>query len=642
MTSNNSTPDERSFLKNTLTIIRHALFYAGSIGVFLVSLIAFLILFGIPTWRVFYVFEELIYLGEVDELLTLFMGNCFFLLLSGIGTYFAVKKVIRRLKKRRYKVKRLLRIFTIITLVFAIGFLIIIDYYNVEIYQYKRQNKIQVTIITQGHADVALRYTELYLKYYPLDAESYYIQALAYTQLNRLGDAMNAISKAEVLGLTFDRFLAGPRNLFSDLYNYSAFKTYASAKNITLIHGPVLGNVRPNNVSVWIRTTDEVNVSVRVSKFMNMSSPITSELERTNASRDFTAIIEVNGLENNTIYYYELNINGTTHSIIPTPSFKTAQTYGAGTQFKIGFGGGAGYNPPNERMWNTILTRDLQAFFFLGDNIYIDAPEVPETQRYCYYRRQSRPEYKNLTASTPIYAIWDDHDFGMDDCTSSLELDNPPWKLSVLDVFKENWVNPFYGNGSVNPGVFFNFTIGDVDFMMLDCRFYRQDPSEFDTPSMLGPGQKQWLFQTLNQTNGTFKVLVSSVPWAPGAKQVAFKAKDTWDGFPSEREEIFSFIEQNTIEGVILISADRHRSDAWRIERETGYPLYEFMSSKLTNLHTHNVLKESLFGYNEKQSFGLVSFDTLQADPEVTYQIVNIDNEVIHSLTLKKSDLTFS
>ncbi len=69
------------------------------------------------------------------------------------------------------------------------------------------------------------------------------------------------------------------------------------------------------------------------------------------------------------------------------------------------------------------------------------------------------------------------------------------------------------------------------------------------------------------------------------------------------------------VDGVILISADRHRSDAWKIERENGYDLYEFESSKLTNIHTHKIMLGALFGYNQKCSFGLLTFDTTKTDP---------------------------
>ena len=53
----------------------------------------------------------------------------------------------------------------------------------------------------------------------------------------------------------------------------------------------------------------------------------------------------------------------------------------------------------------------------------------------------------------------------------------------------DNWINPSYGGGEEQPGVWFDFSIGEVDFFMLDCRFYRTP----DVNTMLGPVQLQWL-----------------------------------------------------------------------------------------------------------------------------------------------------
>ena len=210
-------------------------------------------------------------------------------------------------------------------------------------------------------------------------------------------------------------------------------------------------------------------------------------------------------------------------------------------------------------------------------------------------------------------------------------------------VFRNNWNNPAYGGGEKQPGCWFDFSIADVDFFMLDGRYYRvkgrRQNVEVDNPSMLGRAQKQWLFEKLRNARGTFKVLASPVPWASGAKP-GRAGMDTWEGFKEERAEIFAFLARHKIDGVILISADRHRSDAWKIERASGYPLYEFESSRLTNIHTHGIMPGSLFGYNEKCSFGLLSFDTTASDPTVTYRIINIDNAVMHTLVLRKSQLT--
>jgi alkaline phosphatase D len=108
------------------------------------------------------------------------------------------------------------------------------------------------------------------------------------------------------------------------------------------------------------------------------------------------------------------------------------------------------------------------------------------------------------------------------------------------------------------------------------------------------------------------------------------KSLDTWDGFPEEREEIFRFIESEAIGGVVILAADRHRHDAWQIKRPNGYDLYEFMSSRLTNIHSHPILDhqtQCLFGVGGL-GYGRVTFDTTLPDPTITYEIVDAEKKV--------------
>jgi phosphodiesterase/alkaline phosphatase D-like protein len=53
-------------------------------------------------------------------------------------------------------------------------------------------------------------------------------------------------------------------------------------------------------------------------------------------------------------------------------SFRTFPKKGSKARFQIGFGGGAGYTPQHEKMWNTVAAHNPTAFLFLGDNVYID------------------------------------------------------------------------------------------------------------------------------------------------------------------------------------------------------------------------------------------------------------------------------
>jgi len=305
-------------------------------------------------------------------------------------------------------------------------------------------------------------------------------------------------------------------------------------------------------------------------------------------------------------------------------------------RFQVAFGGCAGYNPPCERMWDLIRSYQPEAFLTLGDNVYMDLPAKPNGfVEYTYYRRQSRPEFRRLVSSVPVYAIWDDHDAGMDDVWLGPYQNKPDWKMPLFRNFQQQWNNPAYG-ALKWPGCWFNFSIGPVEFFMLECRMYRTNPYD-KNPTMLGPVQKAWLKKRLKQSKATFKVLTSSVEWTFDTKGAA---RDTWNGFREERKEIFDFLADNRINGVVLLSADRHRTEAYRNERPNGYPLYEFENSRLTNEHVHDLVPGTLFGYNAKQCFALLTFDLPAPDPVLTFQALSIDNEEVGRVEVKLSEIS--
>lgn len=500
--------------------------------------------------------------------------------------------------------------------------------------QYKKQNRDRIAGIENGMPEGAIHYFKHYLEYYPEDLEAQYGIAVAHAHQGEIEQAMEYVRSAVKHGLPPERFVAGPRNLLKPLHESEAFAEYLEGRYDRLIHGPMLGQVTGSSASVWVRTDRPSDVTVRVRE--DGRSDWEGEFEgRTEQSEGYTGTVKVTDLRPNTKYRYSVSIDGT--EFFSGGSFYTYPASDESAEMTIGFAGCAGYTPWNERMWDTLRTHKMDAFLHMGDNVYTDHPHHPETQRYNYYRRQSRPEFQRFVSGVSNYAIWDDHDFTINDGVGSPHVDKPDWKKEVWEIFKQQWNNPRYGGGEEKPGVWFDVTMGDVDIFFLDGRYYREDPEKHDSPSMLGDRQKQWLKENLRTSDATFKIIASSVPFAEGAKP---GSKDTWDGFPEEREEIFSFIEKHRIEGVVLLAGDRHRSDAWKIERTDAYDLYEFTSARLTNRHRHPVMEESLFGYNGN-SFGLLSIDTTREDPRLVYSIYNIENELIHQLTLHRSQLDF-
>ena len=422
-----------------------------------------------------------------------------------------------------------------------------------------------------------------------------------------------------------------PDSGLADIVQQKKFQNLIAKHDLKLFGGPMLGCVSDTTARFWVRTPGEANVQVVLEGHR-------SKLMRTSPKSDYTALLEIYGLQPATFYTYDVLVDGQSvfdknHAFRgKQPSFRTSPSAGAQATFKVAFGGGARYNPAKEKMWDVIASYAPDALLLLGDNVYIDQPLSRTKQRVHYYRRQLRPEFQRLTASTAVYAIYDDHDLGRNDTEGGPGRFEPDWKFQSWKVFRENWNNPYYGGGATQPGCWFDFSIGSVDFFMLDNRYYRS----FADGTMLGPVQKEWLLSKLRDSPATFKVIASGTLWTEHADK---GGKDSWWGVQKEREEIFSLIDEERIEGVILLSADRHRTDIYQIERPNGYDLFEFETSKLTNDHTHATKKEALFSFNEGNFFGLLRFDLTRDDPTMTFQCITMEKELVYEMTLRRSEL---
>jgi len=283
------------------------------------------------------------------------------------------------------------------------------------------------------------------------------------------------------------------------------FKGLVKKMDLKLFSGPMLGCVTDSSAKFWMRTLGVAQVKVVVGVGKKLESPINSKLHTTSKDDDYTCVVSVGGLKANTDYFYDVVVDGKSILAGKTIPFKTVLSKGMKGKFSFAFGGGARYNAVKEKIWDVIASHKPNAFLFMGDNLYIDDPEHLNRNRVYYYRRQLRPEYRRLTQSCAIYAIWDDHDFGKNDSAGGTDRFKPAWKVPVLNVFKQNWVNPYYGGGDKDPGCWFDFSVGDIDFFMTDGRYYR----DFKKGTMLGEVQKKWLIEKLKASTAKFKVIGS-------------------------------------------------------------------------------------------------------------------------------------
>ena len=408
-----------------------------------------------------------------------------------------------------------------------------------------------------------------------------------------------------------------------------------------LLQGPMVGAVTKASAMVWIRAADSFAATLEVSEHDDFRQRRISQPYQLTAAKDFAAAILIEDLAPETTYYYRVVLDGETPSYATesaTQKLRTAPTGPA--RFSVGVGSCArAAEDSNQLIWDAAVQRDPELFIWLGDNIYGDSPHK-EILADEYQRQRNVDRFIQFGQRTSQLAIWDDHDFGLNDGDRTFAA-----RHDALEVFKRYWANPDYGT-DVAEGVFFAYQYGGVDFFCLDVRFHRDPNSAPDVigKTMLGAAQKEWLKAGLRQSNAPFKVLVSGSGWT----EAKGTGGDSWASYLHEREELFEYIRQENINGVVLVSGDTHVAELNAIPRseQGGYDLYDFVSSPLAQDTSDSWVERRPERrirqvYTGSVNFGLLSFDMTAEDPVLEFNVINyIGDEVWEPLRLHASELT--
>ena len=89
-------------------------------------------------------------------------------------------------------------------------------------------------------------------------------------------------------------------------------------------------------------------------------------------------------------------------------------------------------------------------------------------------------------------------------------------------------------------------------------------------------------------------------------------------------------------------SGDVHWGELSKMENEGGYPIYDITSSGLTEVwESVETNKNRLGEVIRENNFGMIDIDWSQPDPELTFQIINIEGTSRVEYKLKLSALTF-
>lgn len=296
------------------------------------------------------------------------------------------------------------------------------------------------------------------------------------------------------------------------------------------------------------------------------------------------------------------------------------------------------------------IPAETRFFLHLGDTIYADR-DPPNATTLADYRTQHRAalagadvttqNYKALRARMPVFTTWDDHDLANDFSAGTGSALYAPAKQAFQEY--QARANP----DSLTAGeLYYAFQYGDVGFFVTDGRSFRSADSATDNSSktLLGATQKAALKNWLLTNKDTLKLkfICSSTP-AHG--YAANTGGDSWggvddgiqspngaNGFRTERNEIWDYIDANQIPGVVIISGDQHWAGSFKTAY-AGRPRYEFMSTPLNMTNTTSFMLNEvaraadpvngpvLWKLDKTMNVGVVSVDTTVSPATVSFQL---------------------
>ncbi len=402
-----------------------------------------------------------------------------------------------------------------------------------------------------------------------------------------------------------------------------AILSAAKKNKMTLIGGPLLGNLTENSVTLWLRPATSDKIKIQVTRTDNKKVKKFS-LSKVQAGAEQRIVL--NDLESNTKYAYEVFMK---HRKIAEGGFVTAPKVNDKTVFRVAFGScfhKIGLHNPN--LIQQILKREPQAMMLLGDIAVDDRVNKSNFHRSDYLLRDMSTPWQQLAANAPLYASWDDHDYYNNDRGGIYGKYTEADREAIREVWHENWNNP----QNAGEGINFNTRIGPVELIMLDTRSCRENDKKGQYGSYLGEKQQKWLLETLKSSTAPFKIISSGTMWS----DYITPGKDSWGTWDTlGREEIYQLIEAEKIGGVLLISGDRHGARGFTIPRPSGHRFYEFEAASLGGVPGPPAMAEDrsqqLFGYHGTDviAFGEFTFDTSSEEPIVTFRLIDQHGKIL-------------
>jgi len=254
----------------------------------------------------------------------------------------------------------------------------------------------------------------------------------------------------------------------------------------------------------------------------------------------------------------------------------------------------------DQPIWSAIFTYRPELFIYAGDNVYGSVPAgslEPELKvlTQAYRVAAQREEAQRMRREARVLAIWDDHDFGLNDGGADM-----PFRDRAKELFLDFHRVPADDPRRTREGLHHAETIGPtgqrVQVILLDTRWFRSTlergattqsfgpyvPTTDKGKTVLGDAQWQWLAEQLRHP-AEIRLVVSSIQLL--AEGHGF---ERWGNFPHERQRFLELLERTGASGVMVLSGDRHVGALYRQEAGLTRPLVELTASPLNRPFSGN------------------------------------------------------
>jgi len=400
--------------------------------------------------------------------------------------------------------------------------------------------------------------------------------------------------------------------------------------------GPLVGAPTDGAVRLWARGNRPGTLRVQYRATGTPAWTTATAEVGFNSAADNTAVLTLTGLAPATSYDFRLAVDCVVDPL-SKGTFRTVPAPSTTGRVRLAFGADL-TGTPFTGLAN-VAAKNPDLMLFGGDNVYADADPAATTTAGYYgkYRNQWGEAYfRKLTAKVPSLMMWDDHEITND------------WSGGQTGLYLQ--ARPAFDayQGSHNPpprtagNTYFSLRAGPADIYVLDTRSHRSPNSAADNASktMLGATQKADLKAWLSASTAPFKFIVSSVPF----NDFGGTGNDSWRGFTTERGELFRYIRDNRIGGVVLASGDQHWSGAFRNTSFPPYQFHEFMPSPLWAFFLPpptTTDPQILFKVGNRKVYAIFDIDAIATPPRLTVEYFDTTtNESLYRTSLTPDQIS--